>query len=93
MTGTAALENPPRMLDSGEREGAGRIGPPPLPENYGKLLAPIAAAERIVSLDVLRGFALLGVLIANMLYFSQPLVTDGSRDGLWFGPLDAPMPP
>lgn len=76
------------MPDSGNDEDGERVGPPPLPENYGKPLAPVSASERIVSLDVLRGMALLGILISNMLYFSQPLVPDGARDGLWFGPAD-----
>ena len=65
-----------------------RVEPPPLPENYGKPLAPVSPTERIASLDVLRGFALLGILIANMLHFSQPLEEEGWRHGLWFGPLD-----
>jgi|TARA_B110000037_G_scaffold33898_1_gene40962 uncharacterized membrane protein YeiB len=64
------------------------VGPPPLPENYGKPLVPLSAAERIVSLDVLRGFALLGILIANMVNFSQPLEVFGFRNGFWFGPVD-----
>ncbi|QHG87524.1 DUF418 domain-containing protein [Xanthomonas sp. NCPPB 1638] len=37
------------------------------------LLAPIAATERIVVLDVLRGFALLGILLMNIEAFVGPL--------------------
>ncbi|WP_340588047.1 DUF418 domain-containing protein [Erythrobacter alti] len=33
-------------------------------------LAPVTSAERIGELDVLRGFALLGVLVANIVWFS-----------------------
>lgn len=34
---------------------------------------PVAAAERIATLDVLRGFALLGILLANLMFFAQPV--------------------
>jgi uncharacterized protein len=34
---------------------------------------PIGHEERIVSLDVLRGFALLGIMLVNMPYFAMPL--------------------
>src|SRR5215510_11482737 len=33
---------------------------------------PVQAQERIEVLDVIRGFALLGILIANMAVFSSP---------------------
>ena len=36
-------------------------------------LAPIAPSERIEALDVLRGFALIGILLMNMEAFSGPL--------------------
>ena len=35
--------------------------------------APTDPSDRIVSLDALRGFALLGILVINMWYFSLPL--------------------
>ena len=37
------------------------------------LLQPIAPAQRIVALDVVRGFALLGILLMNIEFFSRPL--------------------
>ena len=60
-------------------------GPPPLPPHYGKPLEPVASGERVASLDVLRGLALLGILIANMMFFAQPLDESGMRSGLWLG--------
>ncbi|OEF96373.1 DUF418 domain-containing protein [Desulfuribacillus alkaliarsenatis] len=37
-------------------------------------LTPIEANRRIASLDILRGFALLGILMVNMIYFNTPIV-------------------
>jgi uncharacterized protein len=34
--------------------------------------SPVAPAQRIVAVDVLRGFALLGILIMNVQSFSMP---------------------
>jgi uncharacterized protein len=36
------------------------------------VLAPVLPEERIVVLDVLRGFALFGILVMNMSWFTQP---------------------
>ncbi|QGG48970.1 DUF418 domain-containing protein [Heliorestis convoluta] len=38
------------------------------------LLQPTSKKERIVELDILRGFALLGILLVNMAYFNSPVV-------------------
>ncbi len=62
--------------------------PPPLPGNHSKPLTPVSSGERIVSLDVMRGVSLLGILIANMVFFSQPLETDTFRNAFWFSPVD-----
>lgn len=35
---------------------------------------PIQQEERIAVIDILRGFALLGILIANMVHFSTPII-------------------
>ncbi|HUP64328.1 MAG TPA: DUF418 domain-containing protein [Thermoanaerobaculia bacterium] len=35
--------------------------------------APVAPGERILLLDILRGFAVFGILVVNILYFSGPL--------------------
>ena len=37
----------------------------------GALAAPVSQTERIASLDVLRGFALLGILVVNMQGFAM----------------------
>src|SRR5687768_1847180 len=36
-------------------------------------MAPVDAGERIDVLDILRGFAIFGILVVNLLFFSQPL--------------------
>jgi uncharacterized protein len=36
-------------------------------------MAPVAAGQRIDTLDVLRGFALLGILLVNFEFFSRPI--------------------
>ena len=38
----------------------------------GATLGPVQAAERIDSVDVLRGFALLGILLLNIIAFGLP---------------------
>lgn len=41
-------------------------------------LAPVANDERIQSLDVVRGFALIGILLMNVEFFNRPLASLGS---------------
>ena len=47
--------------------------PPPLP-----VAAPIDAAQRIQALDVVRGFALLGIFLMNIEWFTRPMQEMGS---------------
>ncbi|MGH9602278.1 MAG: DUF418 domain-containing protein [Terriglobales bacterium] len=39
------------------------------------VLAPVSASERLEEVDLLRGWALLGILLVNMHFFSWPLFT------------------
>lgn len=54
--------------------------PTPNPEEppVGTPLTPVAESERIDSLDVLRGFALLGILVMNIQSFSMPPMAYGN---------------
>ncbi len=38
-------------------------------------IAPVASSERIMLLDVLRGFAIFGILMVNMQYFFMPITS------------------
>ncbi|NJK93394.1 MAG: DUF418 domain-containing protein [Blastochloris sp.] len=76
------------MSDSEDTAKDKGVSPPPLPADYGKPLTPVLESERLLSLDVLRGFALLGILVSNMFYFAQPLEQLGFRRGWWLGPGD-----
>ncbi|MBK5292751.1 MAG: DUF418 domain-containing protein [Acidobacteriia bacterium] len=48
------------------------------------ILAPISGEERINSIDVLRGFALLGILLMNILTFGLPMAAYGNPN-IWGG--------
>ena len=43
-------------------------------------LAPIAAAKRIDAMDILRGFALIGILLMNVEWFNRPISDLGGFD-------------
>jgi len=53
-------------------------------------LGPVRPSERIAEMDILRGFALLGILVVNLLVFYTPLDLMGSRAAvdLYPGTLD-----
>ena len=49
------------------------------------LWAPVDAPHRVVTLDVLRGFAILGVLVANTLTFAYPMASSPPGAEAWRG--------
>ena len=65
--------------------------PKPLP---GQNAGPVTAAERLVSMDTLRGVAVMGILVMNVYAFAMPLAayynplimggTDALNMGTWF---------
>ncbi|MEW6252954.1 MAG: hypothetical protein AB1716_20135, partial [Planctomycetota bacterium] len=65
----------------------GEARPPvPVEANEPRPLRPVEAGERIVAVDALRGFALLGILLVNMGFFSAPfhdILLEGSRWPAW----------
>ena len=49
-------------------------------------MAPIQQSNRIDAMDILRGFALIGILLMNIEWFNRPLVELGRLDqglGWW----------
>src|SRR5688572_6289477 len=46
---------------------------PPLFETGGPRAAPLAGPDRLVALDALRGFVLLGILVMNIQLFAMPV--------------------
>jgi uncharacterized protein len=49
---------------------------------------PVSGAERIVTLDIVRGFALLGIFIMNMPGFSTSFFAEADGSRLWNDPLN-----
>ena len=49
---------------------------------------PLPATERIATLDIVRGFALLGILIMNMPVFTNSLFIEADSSHLWTRPVD-----
>jgi uncharacterized protein len=89
-------ESEPTVLDTepgpsaiGEMAAHDELGCPKLPH-----AEPVVAAERFFAVDVLRGFALLGILAMNIVGFGWPEVAygdpfrgggfDGLDRGVWF---------
>lgn len=52
------------------------------------LEAPVSAKHRIVTLDIVRGFALLGILIMNMPGFVSSFFVEADGSHLWSAPID-----
>jgi len=53
-----------------------------------KLEGPLPAAQRIPTLDIVRGFALLGILIMNMPAFANSFFVEADGSHLWTRPVD-----
>jgi uncharacterized protein len=55
----------------------------------GSLSSPVPSSERIQALDIIRGFALLGVLQMNLVYFSGDAYRDLAGAASFTGPAEA----
>ena len=49
---------------------------------------PLPRGERLPTLDILRGFALMGILIMNMPGFGESMFAEADGSHLWPGPVD-----
>lgn len=49
---------------------------------------PVAAGERLAVIDILRGFAIFGILLENMLFFAGPIYQWQMVPPLWNDPAD-----
>lgn len=55
-----------------------------LPESQPLAAAPVTREERVNALDVVRGFALLGILLMNIVSFGMPMAAEGNPT-VWGG--------
>jgi uncharacterized protein len=94
------MELEPTMLDSepSTEPGPSAVGVLEASDDFGSLTRikpePVAATERLFAVDVLRGFALLGILAMNIVGFGWPAVAygdpfrgggfEGLDRGVWF---------
>lgn len=62
--------------------------PAPAADAPPTLLTPVAASERVEILDVLRGFAIFGILVVNMALFFSPMALQFLNEPAIAGPLD-----
>ncbi len=46
-------------------------------------IGPVTADKRIATLDMLRGFALFGILMVNMMWYNNPIASLISANSLW----------
>jgi uncharacterized membrane protein YeiB len=56
--------------------------------DHNTALAPVAPGERIEIVDILRGFALFGILLVNMAFFSTSIFHAVVDFSLWTSPWD-----
>lgn len=64
------------------------VTPAPSRVTHSPPLQPIAANERIEVVDVLRGFAIFGILCVNMFWFSNPFMLMMGAPDRWTAPHD-----
>jgi hypothetical protein len=68
-------------MNDSETTAGGVTGPP-------AKIAPTSPGERIEIVDVLRGFAIFGILAVNMLFFANPFLLMFAEQQPWPSPID-----
>ncbi len=59
-------------IDAGGSDGAGSVIDPAIGQGTSPDLIPVRQQDRIASLDLIRGLAVMGILAANIVAFGQP---------------------
>ncbi len=53
-----------------------------------KIVSPTLQKDRIAMLDILRGFAIFGILMVNMMWYNTPIASLISDNSIWTGTAD-----
>src|SRR3989442_1724387 len=80
MESATAVSTQRALLDVADKIYVQPMAEPPPPSVEPAAVAPVTGRERLVALDTLRGVAVLGILLMNILFFGMPMVAGFNPD-------------